>query len=415
MHADQPAAPRGRHVTRSRGRRTASFAALASVALLAIGAGPAAARGKAAPPTLSAPIAQGLAGPLQLAVDDHGSVYVSQAFAGLLTKIAPNGVRTDVASNPGGEISGVDIGRKHEVFYTSLNADATDTATATALNRLRGGTSSIVRDILSYEQAANVDQHVAYGFETISPDCAAQWPVDEAGPAQYTGIVDSHPYSVAVSGKHHYIADAAANAIFDVSSNGHIRTVALLPAQPSVVTAAAATALHLPACVVGLTYDFEPVPTDVEIGRNGQLYVTTLPGGPEDPSLGARGSVYRINPHSGRVRKVAGGLLGATNLAIGPRGGIYVSELFGNRVSRIEHASPVKLLDLPSPAGLEYAHGKLYVGYDALANGTLATIDIGRGHGHDHGHHGHGATHMSRASQSAKLATVIPSRHRFGG
>ena len=125
------------------------------------------------------------------------------------------------------------------MFYTSLNADATDTATATALNRLRHGTSSIVRDILSYEQQHNVDQHVAYGFETISPDCAAQWPVDDAGPAQYTGVIDSHPYSVAVSGRHHYIADAAANAIFDVSSSGHIRTVAVLPPQPSVVTAEA--------------------------------------------------------------------------------------------------------------------------------------------------------------------------------
>ena len=106
------------------------------------------------------------------------------------------------------------------------------------------------------------------------------------------------------------------------------------------------------------------------------------------------------------MRKVAGGLLGATNLAIGPRGGIYVSELFGNKVSRIEHGRPVKLLDVASPAGLEYANGKLYVGYDALANGTLATIDIARGHGH-RGHHGHRGTHMSRAAQSAKLAALL--------
>ena len=76
------------HLNPRRRWRIASFA-LSSVALLAIGAGPAAAHKKVAPPTLSAPIAQGLAGPLQLAVDDHGSVYVSQAFAGLLTKIDP--------------------------------------------------------------------------------------------------------------------------------------------------------------------------------------------------------------------------------------------------------------------------------------------------------------------------------------
>src|SRR3954452_7022680 len=66
-------------------------------------------------PTLSAPIATGLAGPLQLALDHRGSIYVSQAFAALLTKVRPDGTRTDVASNPGGEIAGVDVGRRHEV------------------------------------------------------------------------------------------------------------------------------------------------------------------------------------------------------------------------------------------------------------------------------------------------------------
>ncbi len=59
------------------------------------------------------------------------------------------------------------------------------------------------------------------------------------------------------------------------------------------VTKESAAALELPDCVVGVTYAFEPVPTDVEVGKDGYLYVTTLPGGPESPALGARGSSGR--------------------------------------------------------------------------------------------------------------------------
>lgn len=48
--------------------------------------------------------------------------------------------------------------------------------------------------------------------------------------------------------------------------------------------------LGLDPCFVGRTYWFEPVPTDIEVGRGGQLYVPSLLGGPEGDELGARGS-----------------------------------------------------------------------------------------------------------------------------
>ncbi|MEA2662434.1 MAG: hypothetical protein QOH08_2006 [Chloroflexota bacterium] len=394
------------HVSPRRHWRACTFAFLATAVLVAPATVSAKGKTRHTPtPTLSAPIAQGLAGPLQLAVDKR-NVYVSQAFAGLLTKIGPGG-RADIAANPGGEIAGVDVGRHHEVFYTSSSSDpATQTVTASALNRLKkDGSSVLVRDILTYESTTNnADGDAAYGFTQIDASCAAQWPVAEAGPPQYTGIVDSHPYAIAIDGRHNYVADAAANAIFDISKSGKIRVVAVLPPQPAVVTAEAATANGLPACTVGLTYNFEPVPTDVEVGRNGFLYVTTLPGGVEDASLGARGSVYRINPRSGKTRKIATGLLGATNLAIGSRGQIYVSELFANKVSRIVHGAPQALIDLPSPAGLEFANGKLYVGYDVFANGTLATINVGRGHS---GHHSDRKSHFPRDRAAARRLSRI--------
>lgn len=360
-------------------RRGGLLATAAIVALLAPGTAHANGshdghgHGHGGPPTLSAPLAQGLAGPLQLAVGDDGSVYVAQDFAGVLTKIGRHGT-TDIASNPGGEIAGVDVGNGHHVLYTTTNADENGVQTAAALNSLKRGSSSVVADIHNYEATQNPDQGATYGFESIPPDCAAQWPVDLAGPTSYTGAIDSHPYAIASDGGKTYVADAAGNAILEVGRHGQIRTVAVLPPQPSVISAEAVAANHFPECITGLTYDFEPVPTDVEIGRDGMLYVTTLPGGPEDPSLGARGSVYQVNPWTGSATQVASGLLGATNLAIGRHGEIFVSELFGNKVSRIVDGAPETVLDLASPAGLEYANGKLYVSYDVFANGTVATI-----------------------------------------
>jgi hypothetical protein len=330
------------------------------------------------PATLSEPIAQGLVGPLQIEVDGR-TVYIAQSFAGVLTKVTKHG-STDIVSNPGGEISGVAVKGK-SVFYTAGDG----VLPANTVNRLRKGESSPVADTLAYEQANNPDGGQSYGIEQpLSDDCAAQWPVDQAGPPTYTGLIDSHAYALAIGDDEIYIADAGANAILALGRDGELRTVAVLPPQPTVISAEAAAANGLPACVVGLTYNFEAVPTDVEVGHDGKLYVTTLPGGPEDPSLGARGSVYRVSPYSGRVKQVATGFLGATNLALAPHGDIYVTELFGGRVSKVVDGGPETLIELPAPAGLEYANGKLYVAYDvfppenAPPNGIVATIDIGR-------------------------------------
>jgi len=155
---------------------------------------------------------------------------------------------------------------------------------------------------------------------------------------------------------------------------GSISTVAVLPAVPLVVTADAAEMNGLPDCTVGETYYFEPVPTDVELGPDGLLYVSLLPGGPEDPSLGARGRVVTVNPHNGNIRTIAKGFAGATNLAVSGRGTVYVAELFGGQVSRVEDGGPVPVAELPFPAGLEWRHQQLYVSYDVFGPGAIATI-----------------------------------------
>ncbi|HEV7653821.1 MAG TPA: hypothetical protein VGP36_03665 [Mycobacteriales bacterium] len=62
-----------------------------------------------------------------------------------------------------------------------------------------------------------------------------------------------------------------------------------------------------------------------------KLVVSLLPGGPEDPSLGARGSVVSVNPRNGNATRLATGIAGATDIALGDHGRIFVSQLFAGQ------------------------------------------------------------------------------------
>ena len=157
-------------------------------------------------------------------------------------------------------------------------------------------------------------------------------------------------------------ADAAGNDLLRVSPNGRVSTLAVLPPQPVSITAGLAAGLHLPACVVGATYDAEPVPTDVERGPDGMLYVSTLAGTP------ARGSVYRVDPVTGAFSRIATGFAGATGLAVAPDGTVYVAELFGGAISRVVAGAPQPVVQVSFPAAVEWSDGKLYATVDVFAS-----------------------------------------------
>lgn len=320
----------------------------------------------------SDPIAQGLVGPLQFAVANNGDVYVAQSFIGVLTKIDKHGT-TDMLV----PAEGIDVKGPGSISYTSSVGDEINGITAASVNRMNAaGMTRQLADTLRYEREKNPDQVISYGFQGLSSECAAQVP-PEIGGFPYDGLVDSHPYSVAIGrGGDRFVADAGSNNVLAVNEQGRIRTVAVLPPTPFVITEGVAAGIGLPQCTVGHAYNFESVPTDVEVGPDGWLYVSSLPGGPEDGSLGALGSVYRINPMNGKMSKFASGLAGATNVAVAPDGRVFVAELYAGRVSKIVNGAPVPLVSLPDPAAVEFANGKLFVSYDVFANGTIATLSM---------------------------------------
>ncbi|WP_406830309.1 ScyD/ScyE family protein [Pedococcus sp. KACC 23699] len=295
--------------------------------------------------------------PFHLATEDD-DLYVADGGTSTVSKIRDNGSLRTVATGPQpGEVAGVAV-TEHALAYTTTNY-ATHATTLT----IKRGSKTVVADLSGFESKHNPDAKVHYGLK--DPSCAAK----VLGPmASYTGQVDSHPYAVTAWRHGSWIvADAGGNDLLKVDRWGKVSLLTVLPTQPLVITKAFADANGVPKCV-GQTYKFEAVPTDVEVGPGGMLYVTTLPGGPEDPSAGARGSVYRVNPWNGHATRIATGFAGATSLTIGPDRTIYVAELFAGRVSKVRHGHPQAVVALPGVVSVEYGEDHLYAG-------TMAPMD----------------------------------------
>lgn len=347
-------------------RTSRTLVAAASVAALAVSGAALHGSASAAAPHPKV-LASGLVGPLRAAITPHGTAFVSQNFGGPIVKVPPGRAPVPIHAEAGNvEVGGVSV-RKGVVTFTDTYMDAQGNTTDSKLKRLSrwGKRVTFSVDLYRYEKRVNPDHRVTYGFEHLSKSCASQLPA-EVGPPSYHGIVDSHPYSTYVTKRWTYVGEAAGNDVLAVSSKGRIRTVAVLPPTRARITADVAGEFGLPDCTVGKVYRFESVPTDVELGRDGMLYVTTL-GGAAGEALPV-GSVYRVDPRTHRSTKVASGLSGPVGLAVARNGDLYVSQLFGGQISKIRHGSSrvTEFAAANAPAEVEIAHGYLYATIDAL-------------------------------------------------
>jgi hypothetical protein len=288
--------------------------------------------------------------PLQLAV--RGS-RVLVTDGNRLTQV---GRAEPLATGPSkGEISGIALDAAGTAYaYGSSNAGRTDTR----LTIVKADGSRVVASLSAFEKKKNPDGGVAYGVRRPSSCVRAAFKALDGGPAGYPGRVDSRPYAVASAGTAWYVADAGANAVLKVDTAGRVSRVAVLPRQPFRFSSKIVEGLGMPRCVVGVTYQAEPVPTDVEVGPDGALYVTTLPGLYD---LGQKGAVYRVDPRTGRVTRVAAGFAGAVNVAVSSAGRIFVAELLSGRVSRVKaKGKVVGYVKLRGVAGLEWSGGRLH-------------------------------------------------------
>ncbi len=304
-----------------------------------------------------------LVGPLKVAVSGAGTAFVSQNFAGLLTKKAPGQQAKTLfaADKPNTEVGGVSVHNGVVTFTTTKGK------VGKVMKRTKQGKIREVANIWLHEKANNPDGGNDYGFQGLSDECLEDVP-DFLHP--YSGIKESHPYATERVGAVTYVADAAANVIFKVAADGTVSTAGVLPPIPVEITDEQAEALGLPDCVVGETLLLEPVPTDVERGPDGLLYVTSLPGGPEDGSLGANGSVFTVDPSDASAEQIVTGLVSPTGLAVTNTGDLLVAQLFDNSIVGIEAGSttPEPYRRVNQPGDVEWTRQAVYVTTKVLSN-----------------------------------------------
>ena len=277
-----------------------------------------------------------LVGPLHVSAGRHGSVTVSESFAGRLTRVDSKGTRHVLYETPDWSVAGNAERDGDTYFLESQGAGPNPVALAGHVRIIdEEGHQRTLGDFAALETEDNADGETRYGYRDLPDGCAAKLP--PSMPETYEGEVDSHPYGIALTNGTIYVADAGANSVVSVDArSGETETVAVLPPRPYEITKEVAAANGLPDCVVGTTYDFEAVPTDVAVGSDGWLYVTSLPGGPEDPAMGARGAIYKVDPDGDEVELVADDILTPTGLALADNGDMYVASLFGDGVLRID-------------------------------------------------------------------------------
>jgi hypothetical protein len=291
--------------------------------------------------------------PLQFVVTPRHSVLVADSAKSAIYKVGAKKLTKVLGGPQPGEIAGVDVNARGDLAYTWSNYKTM----ATGVSIVRKGHKRLDVNLSTLEHRYNPDGNVTYGVQNpTASDIACLKQVGE--PASYKGLKDSNPYAVKAVKGGWVVADAAANDLLFVDNKGRVKVLAVLPRQGFTFDATTAKAVGLP-CIAGVTYYFEAVPTDVELGPDGALYVSTLPGGPESPSV-ARGSVYRFTLTSHHLRRIAGGFNMATNLAVTPSGRVLVAELGAGRISVVYRGRPEQVINLAGVVAVEFRDHVLY-------------------------------------------------------
>lgn len=300
-------------------------------------------------------LADGLLSALSVAVGDDGAVYAAQNFAATLTKIPAGGEAAPMYADEGQrEVGAVSVSGDVVTFATTGEKDV---KLYTLTPDGEGLAQDMVADLWAYESTENPDHHTTYGITGLKKSCKVA-----KAYRPHKGIKDAHPYGSETIDGITYVADAGANAVFAVNGEGELSTVAVLPPTNIKITKTVRKVLEVPKCAQGKTFRAEGVPTDVVAGPDGTLYVSSLPGGPEDPRMGANGAVYQIDPATGEVDRVVKGLVSPTGIAVGSDDSIYVASLFGNQVVAIDASGArTTFAEVAAPGDVDYANGYLYV------------------------------------------------------
>lgn len=340
------------------------------------------------------PVIGGLAAPRGIAFDGQGSMYVAQSG------LAGSG---DVGMNTTGSVNKYLRGQTTPAWSTQFNAfyaggDVLGPAGISALGNgcmkhshgQRNGcqvqmiTSESTPGILNATGGAVNDPQAGHLFRLDGATGAAS-DLSDVGSQQYaftdanknlfpSDFPDSNPYGVLVTHRGTYVADAGANTISEVMSNGTTRIIAYIPNETTAPSR-------------------DATPTCIAQGPDGYLYVGTLHfvANLIFPGTGGLSDVWRVNPkanYPAAPQLWASGLTTVTACTFDRSGNFWATEMFQGGfaatppgdIVKIPFSNPTQQThigfgQLPVPGGIAQGpDGAMYVTIGSAAPGASGAV-----------------------------------------
>jgi hypothetical protein len=261
------------------------------------------------------PVMSGLDSPRGLAWGPEGALYVAEAGRGGPGPCAPiargvncygatgavsrlwHGVQSRMVEGLPSVFNPVttDIGGPHDISfqgrggaYVTIGWGGNPAARAAL-----GSAGALFGNVLKLEPSGR--------WRSVADVSAVEAALNPAG-----GPVDSNPYGILAEPGGRYVTDAGGNDLLHVAANGDVSVVATFA----------------PVAAPPPFGQADAVPTEVERGPDGALYVSELTGVPF--AIGAAG-VYRVGAN-GAPTLYAGGFKMITDFTFGPDSSLYVLE-----------------------------------------------------------------------------------------
>jgi len=326
-------------------------------------------------------VASGLDNPRDLAFGPAGRLYLAEAGHGGSECIpgGPGGEEQCIGFTSG--ISRIDLssGAHHRVVDGLVSAAGPDGSFATGIDgvSLLGngelfGIENESSDVIPPQasellSAETIEKAKAQLGRLIKANPSGNWrPVVDVGgfdfqwslehkelvPEQFP---DANPYAVLTEGGRNWVVDAASNTVDEVRANGSISVVAFIPNPP---------------------ISSDAVPTCIDRGPDGALYVGELTGGGNPPGSSV---VWRLVPGQAPT-EWASGLTAVTGCGFGSDSQFYAVEFSTKGLDAAEagtgavvrvpahSTSPTTVVDeLSFPGGFASANGALYISNWSIA------------------------------------------------
>jgi len=324
-------------------------------------------------------VMSGLDNPRGMAFAPNGALYVAEAGRGGSGPCIVNGPGETRCYGKSGAITRLWRGQQSRVVDDLDSHALPDGSSASGPNDISfqgtgGGFVTIglgggpeFKQALGTEFGGNLIRLTASGQRQVVSDVAAyEFTNNPAG-----GPVDSNPFGVLAEPGGRLVADAGANALFRVSADGIVETVAVFPSRPN------PTPIGPPM--------IEAVPTSVARAADGTLYVGQLSGFPFVQGLA---SIFRVVPGQPpavhctgfkAIMDIAFARDGSLYVVENATGGIFLSPNSG-QLSRVapDCTRTSILVGLNRPTSVAIAgDGAIYVTNNGVTPGIGEVLKVG--------------------------------------